>query len=115
MNDLGLVLTQITLGQILNYGFLFLIIIFIFIIFKVSTNKNLKFSWIDLISNPDGSASLTRVLQFTAGITGTWVIIQSTIGKWLTVELFATYLVAMGISEGFGKWLQTKKDIENKE
>jgi hypothetical protein len=74
----------------------------------MSKDSNQKFHWIDLISAPDGTASLTRILQLAAGITGTWVIIQSTIGKWLTVELFLVYLGAMGISEGYTKFLNAK-------
>ena len=109
MNFVDLILTQITVGKLLTYGFLILIMMFMVVLWNFSKDPKTKFHWIDLISNPDGSASLTRLLQLAAGITGTWVIIQSTIGKWLTVEIFTVYLAAMGISEGFTKWIQAKQ------
>lgn len=109
-------ISTVTPNQVLTYGFLFAILVFIFFVYTTSKDTNQKFHWIDLISGPDGSASLTRILQLSAGITATWVIIQSTIGKWLTVELFLVYLGAMGISEGYTKFLQMRygKDKEEK-
>lgn len=112
MTFLETIVTQITVGKVLTYGFLFALIVFFMLVWKFSKDPNSKFNWIDLISNPDGSASLTRTLQLIAGLTGTWVIIQSTVGKWLTVEIFTVYLAAMGISEGFTKWIQSKKNNE---
>lgn len=99
---------SVTPNQLLTYGFLFAILAFMFFIYRMSQDNNQKFHWIDLISDKEGAASLTRILQLAAGITGTWVIIQSTIGKWLTVELFLVYLGAMGISEGYTKFLNAK-------
>ena len=106
---------NITLGKLLTYSFLIAILSFIFVLWKTSKDDSNTFHWIDLISGPDGKASLTRILQFAAGITATWVIIQATIGKWLTVDIFAVYLAAMGISEGFTKWIQSKNQVQQKE
>ena len=96
--------------DILNYVFLGSIIIFIFAIIFTSKNARNKFNLLDLISNANGSASLTRILQLTAGVTGTWVIIKITLAGTLTYDMFGIYLAAMGISEGYNKWVQSKKD-----
>lgn len=106
MEFLSIVLAQVTVGKLLTYGFLLLIIVFMWYLLKTSSDKANKFHWIDIISNPDGSASLTRVLQFSAGVTATWVIIKLTVNNNLGIEFFGTYLAAMGISEGFTKWIQ---------
>lgn len=109
MDLLNTVLAEITVGKMLTYGFLIAIMGFILLLWNLSNDKSNRFHWIDMISNPDGSASLTRSLQLAAGITATWVVIQATIGKWLTVDIFGVYLAAMGISEGFTKWIQSKQ------
>lgn len=99
--------------DILNYAFLGSIIIFIFAIIFTSKNSHNKFNLLDLISNPNGSASLTRILQLAAGVTGTWVIIKITLAGTLTYDMFGVYLAAMGISEGYNKWVQSKKENTN--
>ena len=101
---------NLALGAALTYGFLISIIIFIITILIISKNTKNSFNLLNILSNPNGSASLTRIFQFAAGVTGTWVIIKYTIAGTLGVEMFATYLAAMGISEGFTKYLQSKKD-----
>ena len=113
MEFLNVILAKVTVGMLLTYGFLLLIGVFMWFLFKLSSDKNNRFHWIDIISNPDGSASLTRVLQFSAGVTATWVIIKLTVNGNLGIEFFGTYLAAMGISEGFTKWIQSKKDSKS--
>lgn len=108
MDFLNSIIAQVTVGQFLTYGFLAAIIIFIFAVITTSRKEGLPFHWIDLISNPDGTASLTRMLQLSAGLTGTWVIIKMTVAGNLTPEMFGLYLAAMGISEGFTKYIQSK-------
>jgi hypothetical protein len=102
------ILLQVTLGKLLSYGFLLAIGVFIYVVIRFSSNKENKFHIIDTISNPDGTASLTRILQFSAGVTATWVIIKFTVAGTLGTEMFGVYLAAMGISEGFTKYLQSK-------
>lgn len=106
--SLATINTSITFGQVLTYAYLFAVATFLFVLWKTSRDDNNKFHWIDIVSGPDGSASLTRILQLVAGVTGTWVVVQATAGKWLNVDIFAVYLAAMGISEGFTKWIQSK-------
>lgn len=98
----------ITLNKVVIYAYLILILLFIVVIWQASRDPSTRFRLIHIISNPDGTASLTRILQLSAGITGTWVIINYTINLKLGVEMFAVYLAAMGISEGFTKWVQSK-------
>lgn len=107
---LDTILLELTVGNLLTYGFLIAIVVFIWAILSISRSKsNDKFKLINIISNPDGTASLTRILQLSAGVTGTWVIIKLTLADTLTVDMFAVYLAAMGISEGFTKWIQSKE------
>ena len=110
---LSTILFSLTVGKLLTYGFLIAITFFIITIIIISKNPAFKFRLIDLISNPDGTASLTRILQLSAGVTATWVIIKLTITGTLGVEMFGVYLAAMGISEGFTKWIQSKKGTTN--
>lgn len=105
------ILFSISLNTLLSWLYLLCLAIFVILIFKASQDSKTNFKWVQLISNPDGSASLTRVLQLTAGITGTWVILKLTIGSKLSTEMFAIYLAAMGISEGFSKWVQSKQQV----
>lgn len=106
---LDTILLKLTIGNIITYGFLIAIILFIIAIIAISrSSSNDKFKLINIISNPDGTASLTRLLQLSAGVTGTWVIIKLTLASTLNVDMFAVYLAAMGISEGFTKWIQSK-------
>lgn len=100
-------MTNITF--IISYGYLIALLLFIALLWRTSKNPNIRFNWVDLISNPDGSASLTRTLQLIAGITSTWVIIKLTITAAVKIDYFLAYLAAMGISEGFNKWIQTRK------
>jgi hypothetical protein len=101
-------LSSIQLGSALTYGYLIAIVLLVIVLIKMSVSTSNKFHLIDTVSNTDGSASLTRMLQLIAGVTGTWVILQATAGKWLTVDIFGVYLAAMGISEGFTKWVNSK-------
>jgi hypothetical protein len=43
-----------------------------------------------------------------AGLTATGIVITFTIGNSLTVEFFSVYLAAMGISEGWAKFVGAK-------
>lgn len=103
------VILTITLNKLVIYAYLVLIVMLILVLWQASKRPQTKFNLISIVSNPDGSASLTRILQLTAGITGTWVIINYTINLKLAVDMFAVYLAAMGISEGFTKWVQSKE------
>jgi len=102
---------MITLNAGFTYAFLLFIVVFIIYVIKVSKNSDFNFSLLDLISNPDGSAYLTRILQFAAGATGTWVVIKLTLAGTLSYDMFGIYLAAMGISEGFTKWIQAKNSV----
>lgn len=107
---LDTILFQLTVANLLTYGFLLAIVLFIIALIVISRGTaNDKYKLIHIVSNPDGTASLTRLLQLSAGATGTWVIIKLTLANTLTVDVFAVYLAAMGISEGFTKWIQSKE------
>ncbi len=102
-------LAFLTVKKAVSVVYLLAVLVFIFVIYKVSKDPANKFHWIQSISNPDGSASLTRILQFGAGVTATWVIVKQTMAGALSTEMFLIYLAAMGLSEAYTKFLQAKE------
>lgn len=90
-------------------GFITLLALLLIALYFTSKNPNTLFRWTDLIIDPiTNRGSLTRVLQLIGGMTGTFVIILEASKSLLTAEMFAIYLAALGVSEGFSKWVQLK-------
>lgn len=104
--DILTIIDSFTWSRMLSMGFLSLIALFMYTLWKRSLDPNNKFHYIDMLSNPDGTASLTRTMQFAAGVTATWIVIKMAIAANLKIEFFITYLAAMGISEAFTKFVQ---------
>ena len=100
-------------ANFLLIAFSLLITLIVVGIWFASRNPYCKFDWTDLILDPiTRKASLTRVLQLIGGLTGTFVIVWHTLKLNLTAEMFAIYLAALGVSEGFSKWVQLKYKVK---
>lgn len=99
-------INSISWSVILSIVFLILIAFFIHSLWRISRDTSNKYHWLDMISDDNGRASLTRTLQFMAGITATWIVIKMTIVSTIKIEYFIAYLAAMGISEAFTKFVQ---------
>ena len=88
---------------------LLMIMIGMVMIYYFNKNENTPFNAYDYLIDPiTNKASISRTLQMIAGLTGTWVITIMASNKTLTVDFFSMYLVAMGLSEAFGKFLGAK-------
>jgi hypothetical protein len=93
--------------MILSYlPYLVIILLLSYIIWQENRAPN-KFHFIDYFSD-NGVASTPKTLQVLAGVTGTIVIIQSSVADHLTPELFGIYLAALGISEGWSRYITSK-------
>jgi hypothetical protein len=101
MIDYYLTLPNIILG-------IFLIIFFwtLLSLYRRDKDKNDVWQWKQLISDPNGKASQTKVMQLIGSITATFIVIYQTVKDSLISEVFIAYLAALGLSAGFTKWLQ---------
>ena len=88
-------------------------------VFLAHRNITSKFNAYDyFIDSSTGKASVPKTLQIVAGLTGTWIVIDMAANKTLTVDFFITYLAALGVSEGWSKFIGAKfgkaPDSDNK-
>lgn len=99
-------LLNIPLNTGVVIGFVLVLLLLLYGLYKNNTDEKCPWEWWHLVSDRQGKGSLTRVLQLLGGITATFVIVYQTLNTTVTTELFAVYLAALGVSEGFSKWLQ---------
>ncbi len=86
---------------------IFLVIFFLTLrsLYKRDKDKNDIWEWKQLVSELDGKASQTKVMQLIGSITGTFIVIYQTVKDSLISEVFIAYLAALGLSAGFSRWL----------
>lgn len=89
-------------------GFVFVLTVIAIGLYIANKDPNNQWSWLHLVQGNDNKGSLTKFLQFIGGMTGTFVVVFQTVKSTLSVELFAVYLAALGVSEGFSKWVYAK-------
>ena len=100
-------------SNLLLIGFIILLLMLLVAIYLTSKNPKSSFQWTDLIMDPiSNKGSLTRVLQLTGGLTATYIVIQEASKSILSAEMFGIYLAALGVSEGFSKWVQLKYPVK---
>lgn len=101
------------LHKILNYlPQIAIFVSLIAILYSAHKSSESKFNVFDYFIDPsNGKASITKSLQVTAGLTATWVIVKLAMSDNLQVDIFATYMAAMGISEGFSRYIGSKNSI----
>lgn len=86
---------------------LIFVVVLIYIIYKTHTSNTLD--WLDLITTKGSNdVSLTKCLQFVGGITGTWIMIYSTLHDKLTYDLLLVYLTYVGAIDGWSKFVMIK-------
>lgn len=103
-------------SNVLLIAFSLLVTILLVGAYLASRDPRSHFQWTHLITDPmTNKGSLTRVLQLLGGLTGTYVIVWHTLKLSLSSEMFAIYLAALGVSEGFSKWVQLKYKNTNKD
>ena len=65
--------------------------------------------WTDLVTLPGSDfVSLTKFLQLVGGITGTWMVVYTTLHEKLTYDLLLVYLAYVGAIEGWSKFIAAK-------
>lgn len=80
--------------------------LFIYIFWKAQRNN--KLDWVDVITKDGRIVSLTKILQLIGGVIGTWIVVQLTLDKNLTWEIFLIFLAYVASIEGFSKFVQAK-------
>lgn len=60
-------------------------------------------------------ASITRTGQTIAILTATWIVAKQAALSTLTVEMFAVYLAALGVSEAWSKLIGAKYGVSPQE
>lgn len=79
----------------------------LFILWRESKQESLD--WKDMVtSKGSNKVALTKMLQLVGGVTGTWMIIYTTLKGQLTPELFLIYLTYVGAIEGWSKFVAAK-------
>ena len=79
------------------------------LIYSADRNKGIKFSVFDYFTDQTTkAASIPRTLQTIAGLSATWIVIKESASGHLTDSMFGIYLAAMGISEGWSKFISAK-------
>lgn len=73
-----------------------------------------QLDWTDLITGKGTKkVSLTKLLQFIGGMTGTWVVLYQTMHNQLSGELFFAYLAYVASIEGYSKFMAAKYGVSD--
>ena len=73
-----------------------------------SSSKHNSIEWYDLITDQSDHISLTKVLNLTGGVIGSWVIVKLTLQDKITWDLFTIYLFYCASIDGFSKYISAK-------
>lgn len=71
-------------------------------------NRSGKLDWTDMLTSKGRKVSLTKFLQLVGGVTGTWIMISTTLSGKLTGELLMIYLTYVGAIEGWSKFVSAR-------
>lgn len=74
-------------------------------------NKRGRLDWTDMIKSKPRKVSLTKLLQLVGGVTGTWIMITTTLHNNLTPELLMIYLTYVGAIEGWSKFITARYGV----
>jgi hypothetical protein len=85
---------------------LFMVMIFLIALWREQKAKNLNRT--DMITRDGQKVSATKVLQLVGGCTGTWIIVQLTLGGTITWDMFMIYLAYVASVDGFSKFVSAK-------
>lgn len=107
--------------QLSGYGLVvvFLLLFLFYGLWKLGKSKDSSFDWEDLICNTDivtgkKTASVTKILQLTGGVAGTFVVVKLTLTNSLTWDIFITYLGYVASIDGFSKYLLARYGVQDK-
>ena len=103
-------LVYFTLSNILIFLFFLILIAILYGLYKRDKDKNDIWVWKQIISEENGKASQTKLMQLIGSITGTFIVIYQTMKDSLNAEIFIAYLAALGLSAGFSRWLNKQSE-----
>ncbi len=107
-------LVYFTLSNILIFLFFLMVIAILYGLYKRDNDKHDVWEWKQLVSELDGKASQTKLMQLIGSITGTFIVIYQTMKDNLNAEIFIAYLAALGLSAGFSRWLNKQSNHRSK-
>jgi len=88
-----------------------ILLVFVYVMYKAHHLRQLD--WADLVTNNDSiHVSLTKFLQLIGGITGTWMVVYSTLHDKLTYDLLLVYLAYVGAIEGWSKFVSARYGVD---
>lgn len=96
---------HLTLNNVLIFLFFLMLAAILYGLYKRNSDSQDIWEWKQLISELDGKASQTKLMQLIGSITGTFIVIYQTLKDSLNAEIFIAYLAALGLSAGFSRWL----------
>lgn len=100
-----IILSYLTFSNIIIVLFLIILLFTIYGLYKKNNDDHDIWEWKQLVSEADGKASQTKLMQLIGSITGTFIVIYQTLKNDLSGEIFIAYLAALGLSAGFSRWL----------
>ena len=104
------------LDKIIQYfgGFTILVVMVVLTSIVYHTHKNNHLDWADLVrSQGTRNVSLTKFLQLVGGITGTWMVVYTTLHDKLTYDLLLVYLAYVGAIDGWSKFVSARYNMGN--
>lgn len=107
-------ITYLTIPNIILGIFLIIFFLTLLSLYKQDKDKNECWAWKQLISEPNGTASQTKMMQLIGSITGTFIVIYQTVQGSLMSEVFIAYLAALGLSAGFSRWLRSNNNYSDR-
>ena len=77
----------------------------------ISAHRSGAIDWIGMITtdvNGKAVPSVTKILQLVGGVVGTWIVINLTLQKGITWDIFSIYLAYVASVDGFEKVIMLK-------
>ena len=103
-------LVYLTLSNVLIFLFFLMLAAILYGLYKRENDKHDIWEWKQLVSEADGKASQTKLMQLIGSITGTFIVIFQTLKDTLNGEIFIAYLAALGLSAGFSRWINKQEN-----
>lgn len=85
-----------------------------YVVYRSHSRNHLD--WVDLVrSKGTHAVSLTKFLQLIGGITGTWMVVYTTLHDKLTYDLLLVYLAYVGAIDGWSKFVSARYGLNHTE
>lgn len=92
-----------------SFGGITILLLASFLLYVMYQAQHVKrLDWTDLVTAKGNVISLTKFLQLVGGVTGTWMVIYTTLHDKLTYDLLLVYLTYVGAIEGWSKYVRAR-------